>query len=386
MPSPDTNEVVQALAKQVVAYSLRNMDEFAIAEATGDTNATSRGAAKESRQIPYPDVLMHLVGHVEGVSENHDNDGPAPDEDYIVGGKGVVKALQYVLGEKANDVHRTSVPGSPASAAPRDRPGSSTSVNEMDKVKPKEVSRQLLDSARKIRTRLQPAILKESKDGDEMALRRLQFLDSTLASMIARFEEEYPETRVDDKVPFQPNAFLDTGTRPDNDNTTEDEDPPELYLTADEDDDDHAIHAAVPRHNSDASLVSRSMTLEEGRLHRKSQHLRQEVLKSPNKPAVDDNSKDTQAAQARLRQEKERIRELAERIESTPGEVLRPMVDKEGWTAVLRKLGANYEDLRTMQQQDPEGWEQFIDAQMKARMNVDRDRHANPNPPGQNMF
>ena len=43
---------------------------------------------------------------------------------------------------------------------------------------------------RKIRTRLQPALIKEATDGDEMAYRRLMFLDQTLQSMFQRFEEE----------------------------------------------------------------------------------------------------------------------------------------------------------------------------------------------------
>ena len=111
MPSADNSEVVKALAKQVVAYSLRNMEQFAIAEATGiatsaTANATSAltgpyGGEEGVKEITVPDVLMHLVGHVEGNSKNHDDDAPAPDDDYIVGGTGVVKALQYVLGEKA---------------------------------------------------------------------------------------------------------------------------------------------------------------------------------------------------------------------------------------------------------------------------------------------
>lgn len=362
------------------------MDYFAIAEATGDTDtAASNGGAAGIKQVSYPDVLMHLVGHVDDSTENHDDDDPAPDDDYIVGGTGVVKALQYVLGERANDLRRTSAPGSPASGSPRGRPGSSASISEMGKVRAKEMSRQLLTSARKIRTRLQPAIMKEAKTGDEMAWRRLQFLDHTLQSMISRFEEEYPETRVYDGTAFQPNLFLDSKSRHDDHGSMEDEIPPDLDLTADDDDDERAIHTNIARHNSDASLASRSMTLEEGRLHRKGHHLRQNVINtSETKPPGD--AKDTQAAQARLRQEKERIRELAERIESTPGEVLRPMVDQEGWGAVLRKLGANYDDLRAMQQQDPEGWEQLIDAQMKAKQNVDRDRQANPSRNGSNMF
>ena len=99
------------------------MENFAIAEATGDTDATANAAAtlaaphggeSKVKGVVVPDVLMHLVGHVDGTSQNADNDEPAPDDDYIVGGTGVVKALQYVLGEKANDMRKSSRPTTPS--------------------------------------------------------------------------------------------------------------------------------------------------------------------------------------------------------------------------------------------------------------------------------
>ncbi|KAK3065756.1 Microtubules assembly and stabilization protein, partial [Teratosphaeriaceae sp. CCFEE 6253] len=200
VPSAENSEVVKALAKQVVAYSLRNMEQFAIAEATGHAlpsmaNATAKltdphGGAQKVKEISVPDVLMHLVGHVDGNASNHDGDDPAPDEDYIVGGTGVVKALQYVLGEKAEDLRRSSVPSTPISSGamtPREgRPGSSAGFppTEEQRGKAKKMSKNLLESARKIRTRLQPALIKEATAGDELAYRRLLFLDQTLQSMI----------------------------------------------------------------------------------------------------------------------------------------------------------------------------------------------------------
>ncbi|QIW96303.1 hypothetical protein AMS68_001821 [Peltaster fructicola] len=391
VPSPETGEVVKALAKQVVAYSLRNMEEFAIAEATGDATADAaarlsapHGGEKDVKKMSYPDVLMHLVGHVDGIPENHDNDDPAPDDDYIVGGTGVVKALQYVLGEKANDLRRTSMPGSPASGPIRSRPGSSAGLDQMGKVKAKQMSRSLLDTARKIRQRLHPAIVKEATAGDEMAYRRLQFLDHTLQSMIDRFEEEYPETRVQEGVSQQASAFLDLSKPGREISSTEDEMPPELDLAADDDEDESDLHPGFVRRNSDASLASRTMTLEEGRLHRHGQRLRRDVINSssPNNGPIEDAGN----ASEKLQLEKDRIRTLAEKLESVPGEVLVPMVDKHGWAAVLQQWGANYEDLRAMQEQDPEGWEQFTDAQMKAKMNLDHSRSGNLTKPGPNMF
>merc|ERR1712070_894189 len=69
-------------------------------------------------------------------------------------------------------------------------------MGEEQRGKAKKMSKNLLESARKIRYRLQPALAKEATSGDELAYRRLLFLDQTLQSLIQRFEEEYPETRL----------------------------------------------------------------------------------------------------------------------------------------------------------------------------------------------
>nr|POE80847.1 map-likeous protein 1 [Quercus suber] len=389
VPTQENSEVVKALAKQVVAYSLRNMEQFAIAEATGmaTANATARltephGGENQVKQMTVPDVLMHLVGHVEGGVSEHDNDDMAPDEDYIVGGTGVVKALQYVLGEKANDLRRGSITNSPrlGSVTPRDRPGSSAGLSEMQIGKAKKMSKNLLDSARRIRTRLQPALVKEAASGDELAYRRLMFLDQTLTSMIQRFEEEYPETRMASQSPrvapsvsssateiSRPLSMLDLniGT-PATDFTANGSDE-ELY------DDEHAIKPSMTRHNSDVSLASRALGREEGRLHRLGQHLRREVMDSP----VPSTPQGASNAPWQL-EEQQRIRALGEKIEGISGTELRTRVANEGWVETLKKLGANYDDLRQLQEQDPQAWEDFKESQYKARMNVDQTRPGSP--------
>ena len=169
VPSYETNEVVKALAKQVVAYCLRNIQRWAPVESTETADAKAALSEPHEREIEVsvPDVLMHLVGHVDGFYENHDNDDPAPDDDYIVGGTGVVKALSYVLGEKAKNA---SLPTS-GTATPKDHVKSA----ETGKGKAMNMSRNLLDSARKIRARLHPALVKEAKAGDEIALRKFTF-------------------------------------------------------------------------------------------------------------------------------------------------------------------------------------------------------------------
>ena len=390
MPSAENSEVVKALAKQVVAYSLRNMEQFAIAEATGtDPKATAtakltepHGGEKQVKEITVPDVLMHLVGHVDGSSEHHARHSLAPDDDYIVGGTGVVKALQYVLGEKANDLRRTSVTSTPISGSmtPRERPGSSAGLTtEEYRGKAKKMSKNLLDSARTIRVKLQPALVQQATAGDELAYRRLLFLDQTLQNMIQRFEEEYPETRLAPSSPRQPASVASSRTE------RSSNPPTDLSLTTqateatstvsddDDPDDDGAFRPGpVKRHNSNISLNGRALSMEEGRLHRLGQHLRRSVIESPTSPdAASSSSATLHSADT---DDDERLKELGAKLEAISGPQLRTMVENEGWANVLKKVGGNYDDLRRLQEQDPEGYEQFRESQMKARMNLRRDR------------
>ncbi|KAF2173194.1 hypothetical protein M409DRAFT_62774 [Zasmidium cellare ATCC 36951] len=382
VPSSDNSEVVKALAKQIVAYSLRNMERFAVVEATGSSAASDaaasltqpHGGEQQLKEITVPDVLMHLVGHVEGNSENHDNDDPAPDTDYLVGGTGVVKALQYVLGEKADDLRRSSLPSSPISGSrtPRDRPSSSAGFDEQQQVKAKKMSKNLLDSARKIRSRLQPAIAKESNAGDEMAMRRLLFLDSTLSSMIQRFEEEYPETRIVPPSPKQAPSLASS--------TTEQSAP--LSITTqgteftnksddeDEFDDLSSFRPAVSRHNSDVSLASRALAIEEGHLHRLGQRMRRSIVDSPSALSAADDPSATAPWKA---DEERRLKALAQKVEAITGPELKDLVESNGWEVAMGKVGANMHDLRALQEADPQAWEDFKESQMKARMNLAQD-------------
>ncbi|KAM3415271.1 hypothetical protein BST61_g8801 [Cercospora zeina] len=378
VPSPDNSEVVKALAKQVVAYSLRNMEQFAIGEATdtsalATTNAVAslskpHGGEKQIKEVAVPDVLMHLVGHGEGYPEDHDGDDPAPDGDYIVGGTGVVKALQYVLGEKANDLRRTSVPDTPPGNR-SSRPGSSAGLagDEEQRGKAKKMSKNLLDSARKIRARLQPALGKAAASGDAMTYRRFGFLDQTLQSMIQRFEEEYPETRL---APPSPKA---ASTASSNDvrvtPALQTSDPGDRVSDDDDElDEDEAgtFRPVVSRHSSDVSLAARALGMEEGHLHRLGQRMRREVVEQPLTPADGGNvvtrwSKEEEAA---------RLDTMRHQLEAISGPEMKYLVEHDGWDSALRKVGANMSDLRTLQEQDPKAWEVFKEAQWKASMNV----------------
>lgn len=167
VPSPDSCEVVKALAKQVVAYSLHNLERLPLLENPHSAKAAATEPHVDEQPAGVPDILLHLVGHVDGIAENHDNDPPAPDDDYIVGGTGVVKALDICL-NRATAGRKNSFDASPL------RSGTATPQHvlqdsDVSRGKAKEMSKNLLSSARKIRGRLQPALLKEAKSGDEMS-------------------------------------------------------------------------------------------------------------------------------------------------------------------------------------------------------------------------
>jgi Ran GTPase-activating protein (RanGAP) involved in mRNA processing and transport len=156
VPSNDSSEVVKALAKQVIAYCLWNMERGPVSEISdtvlgaSETNGAEKGVA-------VPDVLLHLVGHADA-PDARDDEEPAPDEDYVIGGTGVVKALGICLLNRGNDARRTnsghSSPGRP-----------STPTDAVSGGKAKQMSKNLLGSARRIRARLQPALLKEASSG-----------------------------------------------------------------------------------------------------------------------------------------------------------------------------------------------------------------------------
>lgn len=167
VPSQDSSEIVKALAKQVVAYCLWNMESGPVAEISQAVTAISEPHGGE-KEVSVPDVLLHLVGHVEGFPENHDDDEPAPDEDYVIGGTGVVKALGICLRNCGNDSRRPSSDRTVSDTPER----SATPSTPVSGGKAKQMSTNLLGSARKIRARLQPALVKESRASDRSNYRK----------------------------------------------------------------------------------------------------------------------------------------------------------------------------------------------------------------------
>ncbi|KAK5634619.1 hypothetical protein RRF57_010332 [Xylaria bambusicola] len=189
-PSPESGELLKALANRVVVYTMRNLQGVPdIRDSPTDDTAP--------KLEKYPDVLRHIVGHEEDypiVSKDDDSE-LAPDEDYVIGGTGVAKALACVLKNRGNDSGRQS-----GEFTRELGDGATATRAHLPAGKAKDMSKHLLATARKIRARLQPALVsaKAYANQDLGNYHRLVFLDQTIEGIINRFEDEFPDTRQSD--------------------------------------------------------------------------------------------------------------------------------------------------------------------------------------------
>lgn len=362
VPNDEAGEIVKAMAKQVVAYCLRNMEQLpdtnigaAVAAALSETQADQT----DCKPSAYPDVLVHLVGHdvMEASDGDEDNDS-APDEDYVIGGTGVVKALKCCLENRGGDVdsRRQSgeftldVEGEEGIPRPKLATGG----------KAKDMSKHLLAGARKIRTRIQPALTKaRANPSDEMNLRKLTFLDDTLRGIIKRFEDEFPDTREDDLSP----PPLSSHASPVEE---EEEHPPPLSLphedsaiaTLSDAEEDPAEYGPKTLSRSN-SMLSRTLAEEEGRILRAGHRFRAGVARQEYMDMVNTIED--------IESDPNHVRLLTDWAEEVGGEFLVKVKEK----GVVRAYKEDKELLaKSMRAMDEESWDSFVEAQNKAVQNV----------------
>ncbi|RDK47862.1 cell wall biogenesis protein Mhp1 [Aspergillus phoenicis ATCC 13157] len=356
VPTAENNEVVKALASQIVAYSLKNLEQGAIAAEFSDpTDLPTRSA------VHVPEILQHIVGHGTG-DEVEEDDEAAPDEDYVIGGTGVVKALGVCLGNV--DRHMPGDQSGPPSGTTTPRHRKSRSYVTK---RPRDMSKNLLESARNIRSRIQSALVREDKAGNDTNYRRLQFLDFTLQRMIQRFEDEYPETRIiPQSVPSY--AIQDTSSQgsnddgwngPVSDNTQLNGTFNDAEAVADDEEEQYAVR--LSRSSSITSLHSRAMTSEEGHIHRLGQNIRRDFLRPSFDQADDDMSAFSfdESHMAALRDKLDRLQE-----EQTHSPFESVDADK-----ALGSLGTTVEELWAARKNDAETFEKFRQSQIAAQFN-----------------
>ncbi|KAJ9315924.1 hypothetical protein DTO271D3_3902 [Paecilomyces variotii] len=357
VPTAESNEFVKALASQIVAYSLRNLERSSMEEdLSGSTDAGTEG------DVPIPEILQHVVGHLDGEELGEEDDDPAPDEDYVIGGTGVAKALGVCLGN-ADHHHSDSLDFSAppsGTTTPRHRKSRSRPPK-----RPRDMSKNLLVAARKIRLRIQSALVREDRAGNDTNYRRLQFLDYTLQKMIQRFEYEYPETRVAAPPP-PPAPREDTSSQHSdeiNDQGISGGSPPsgtnfDDETAIDDEDTEHYV-MGISRSSSNTSLHSRALTSEEGHIHRLGQSIRRDFLKDY--PAANLSSSPLDDSH---------IASLREKLERLRGEQIRSRVESVGPDKALEELGCTMEELWLIQKQDAEAFQKFKESQIAAQINA----------------
>ncbi|KAG9502812.1 hypothetical protein J7337_005646 [Fusarium musae] len=353
VPSEHAGEIVKAMAKQVVAYCLRNMERLPdtdVGAVLASTLAENNLEAGENKLPPYPDVLAHLVGHdVLDQDESDDDNGSAPDEDYVIGGTGVVKALACCLKNRGDESRRQS------GEFIRDieNGASNPAANLSTGGKAKDMSKHLLMGARKIRQRLQPALIKaRANPDDDHNLRRLTFLDDTLQGIIKRFEDEYPDTREDPALQRRPRA----GTKSSEESpTTLPLEDSALALSDNEDEGEITGGKPLSRSNSMAKILVE----EEGRILRAGHRFRAGLIKEEQidlLSTIDDIGSDPK-----------HVRMLVELAEDLGGEIWQLVKEKGPVRAFKEDRDVAF---KCMEASDPEHWARFAEAQYKSRANI----------------
>jgi len=284
-------EVIHALSRRLLAYCLRNMEAGATEEDwTVDTVTVSRD--RSELKLAPPDVSVN-VGDLEeedrGANYEYDGDGVWQDEEnYVVGGTGVVKALGVCLGNKPHHGARSNL----LNGLPRLQKAETTNSigasgeDGVGQEKANEMSKALLTRARSIKARIQPALRKAyTGDVEELHHRRLLFLDETLYRVIHRFEEEYPECRQPLPSIIEPEcaASSSTSTVPihmistqmKHDDAEFEHDDSSFSPTA-----ATTTHILKPssRRGSEVSLHSKYLQNEEGQMHKLGHYMAHEIF------------------------------------------------------------------------------------------------------------
>ncbi|KAI0855850.1 RNI-like protein [Xylaria cubensis] len=350
-PTPESGELLKALADRVVVYTMRNL------QGVSDIRDSS---VDEPVPIPekYPDVLRHIVGHEEDypiVAE--DDEELAPDEDYVIGGTGVAKALACVLKNKGNDSGRQS-----GEFTRELENGSTASPSPLPPGKAKDMSKHLLATARKIRARMQPALAsaKASAREDLGNYHRLVFLDQTIEGIINRFEDEFPDTRQSDESNEVPSAPSSTAPAP---NPSPEPHEVDSFALSDTEDIETDLRPATrSRSSSIISHTSRAFSEEEGRALRVGHKFRRSFM---SQQQFNELNKDEEISKNphHVKLVTSLMEDLMEDYEE-----IRKRVEEKGIVKAFEEDKSNIWKL--LRDKDPAYWNVFVESQEKARANI----------------
>lgn len=359
VPTESSGEIVKALAKQIVAYCLRNMERLPLKDGGSALEEALAHAAKDPE---YPDVLQHLVGH-DYMGPDSDDDDVAPDDDYIVGGTGVAKALACCLNNRGVASRRNS------GEFVRDfETGGPQPTAQLPGRKAKDVSKHLLLSARKIRHRLEPALYKAKTLAEQSAeergpYQRLLFLQKTLDGIIKRFEDEFPETReaADSGISIpSPDYQLEKTTTRNSLSSAEIE--PEHVGAGSDAEEDLEMQHSLARSNSNLSLSSLAQDREEGRALRSGHRFRSGWMTAEQYQLL------SSAGFEELEKDPHQVRVFNELIDELDDEEINKLREEKGAVRVFQEHRQTIVD--ACREADPDYWESFVESQKKAKANV----------------
>jgi hypothetical protein len=195
--------------------------------------------------------------------------------------------------------------------------------------------------------------------------------------MIQRFEDEYPETRLQSSdtasirssVASAPSSSPPASYAPTLDNSVTD-------ITNQDSDEDEG-RTLRSRHNSDVSLASRHMSQEEGRLHRFGHRVRTGLL-NPSRPTSSHES-DEHANPSFISGTMddhglpEHLRSLRMYFQNYSGDEMRQMIEGVGWEKAFGNVVENAEELRNLERDDPAAFQVFKESQIAALKNRNPD-------------
>ncbi|KAI0400501.1 RNI-like protein [Xylaria palmicola] len=351
--SSESGELLKAIANRVVAYTMRNLQ--------GESNLQGSTANNPTPKLEkYPDVLRHIVGHEEDypiVTEGDDDLDLAPDENYVIGGTGVAKALACVLNNRGKD----SGPQSGEFARDSDDEAAVTQP-QLPPGKAKDMSKHLLATARKIRARMQPALAsaKASAKEDMGTYHRLIFLDQTIEGIIKRFEDEFPDTRQSgesNEAPSGPSSIAPEPT------TVPESHEVEAFALSDTEDIETELRPPVrSRSSSIISHTSKAISEEEGRALRVGHKFRRSFMSQKQFNMLNSDIEISNHPH-HVKLVSSLMEDLMEDYED-----IRKRVAEKGMVKVFEEDKDKIWKL--LRDKDPQYWDVFLESQEKARANI----------------
>lgn len=188
--------------------------------------------------------------------------------------------------------------------------------------------------------------------------------------MIQRFEDEYPETRLGaspSSASLHSHASSVLSTSPPLSSV-----PTMTDSFAAQESDEDEPRLLRSRHNSDVSLASRSMSIEEGALHRFGHRVRTGLL-NPSRPT---SSHSDQAFISGTFDDEglpEHLRALREYFMNFSGEEMRNKIQGLGWEKAFDSVVKNAQELKNLESEDPVAFKRFRESQIASLKNRNPD-------------